>query len=121
MEYSKAWNIKGFKSTAPYERILKVVLCPDLQKTKNLSVGMTLLPPGCSSSPHVHEIEEEAWYVISGRGEATVNNETIPIEKDVTIYVPPKSRHQLVNKGDETLKVLWIFSPTGPEKDFVTK
>jgi mannose-6-phosphate isomerase-like protein (cupin superfamily) len=50
-----------------------------------------------------------------------VGEDEIPIEKDVAIYIPPKERHQLVNTGDETLKVLWIFSPPGPERDFIEK
>ena len=118
MKYTRAWEVKGFKANPPYERVLKVLLCPDLHKTKNFSLGMTVLPPGSSSSPHIHEKEEEVWYVVWGRGEAKVGDEKIPIERDVAIYVPPNTSHQLINTGDESLKVLWFFTPPGPEKNF---
>ena len=121
MRYSKQWEIKGFKAAPPHQRILKVLLSPDLQGTKNVAVGMTLLPPGSKSSSHVHDKEEELWVVLNGRGYATVGKEKISIEKDVAIYIPPKEEHQLINVSDETLKVLWIFSPPGPERNFIGK
>lgn len=96
-------------------------MSPKSHGVRNMSVGMTLLPLGSSSNLHVHKLEEEIWYVVNGRGTAIVGGEEMPIEADVTIYIPPGQEHQLVNKADETLKVLWIFSPSGPEKEFLTK
>lgn len=121
MKYSRLWEVEGFKAIAPYKRVLKALISPDLQGSKNVSVGMTLLPSGSKSSYHAHEGEEEIWFVTSGRGKAIVGEESIPIEKDTAIYVPPGVKHQLVNTSDETLKVLWIFSPPGPEKAFIGK
>ena len=82
---------------------------------------MTLLPPGSTSSRHVHITEEEVWFVLSGRGFVLVGDEKMAVEPDMLIYVSPSKEHQLINNGDETLKVLWVFSPAGPEKEFIVK
>lgn len=113
------WEIEGFRANPPHERILKVLLSPRRGGTKNISLGMTLLPPKKSSNYHKHENEEEIWYVVSGKGKAIIDDKEFTIEKGVAIYVPPGSFHQLVNTSDETLKVLWIFSPPGPETPFL--
>lgn len=119
MSLVRLWEIEGFKAEPPHERVLKVLLSPDRGVTKNISLGMTLLPPNSSSSYHAHDEEEEIWYVISGRGKAIIGNKEFLIERDVALYIPPKTQHQLVNTSDETLKILWIFSPPGPERPFL--
>lgn len=119
MKYSRLRKLEGFKAIAPYERVFKVLISPDIQGAKNISVGMTLLPSGSKSSYHAHDEEEEIWFVTSGRGKALVGEEEIYIEKDMAIYISPWEWHQPVNTRDETLKVLWIFSQLGPEKSFI--
>jgi oxalate decarboxylase/phosphoglucose isomerase-like protein (cupin superfamily) len=38
------------------------------------------------------------------------------------VVVAPKGiTHQIINDGEGELKALFIFSPAGPEKDFVIK
>lgn len=27
--------------------------------------------------------------------------------------------HQLINTGDESLKLLWVYSPSGPEEEYI--
>src|SRR5208282_3102632 len=107
MQYSREAEIEGFKALPPYRRTLKVLLCPQINKTQNASLGMTILEPGNSSSAHSHSVEEEIWFVVSGTGLATVAGETIKISKGTAIYVPPGQVHQLVNNGSEQMQVLW--------------
>jgi mannose-6-phosphate isomerase-like protein (cupin superfamily) len=116
-----SWKIKGFQAEVPHERILKVILSPDQGGAKNVSMGMTLLPPNSLSNYHKHDSEEELWFVISGRGKAIVNDQEFQIEAGTAIYISPGEFHQLVNTSDETLKVLWIFAPPGPEKPFLRR
>jgi mannose-6-phosphate isomerase-like protein (cupin superfamily) len=119
MQYSRETEIEGYKALPPYKRTLKVLLCPQVNKTQNVSLGMTILEPGNSSSAHKHSVEEELWFVVSGTGLATVGAETIKISQGTAIYVPPGQVHQLVNNGSEQMQVLWTFSPPGPESAYV--
>jgi len=121
MKYVRAWKVEGFKAVPPYERILKVLLSPDLKGPNRVSVGLSLIPVDSTSSSHIHENEEEIWYILSGRGRIVVGDEELLAEPDTVIYIPSGIEHQLVNTGDETFKVLWIISPPGPEKAFIGK
>lgn len=121
MRCSKESQVEGFEAVAPYKRTLKVLLSPRTHQTKNLSLGMTIPDPGWSGSPHSYEIEEEIWFVLSGTGLARVADDTINIEKDTSIYIPPGQPHQLVNNGSEQMRVLWVVSPPGLEESYLGK
>jgi len=121
MQYSREIQVEGFEAVPPYKRTLKVLLSPRSHRTKNISLGMTILDPGWSSSPHIHGIEEELWYVVSGTGRATVAEETIDIDNGTAIYIPPGQRHQLVNNGQVQLRVLWVLSPPGLENSYLDR
>jgi mannose-6-phosphate isomerase-like protein (cupin superfamily) len=121
MQYSRESQVERFEALSPYKRTLKVLLSPQINHTKNISLGMTILEPGSRSSPHSHETEDEVWFVLSGTGRATVGEETIQIEKGTAIYCPPGQPHQLTNNGKEELRVLWAFSPPGFETKYLGK
>jgi mannose-6-phosphate isomerase-like protein (cupin superfamily) len=54
---------------------------------------------------------EEIFYVVSGHGRIRVGEDEEDIEPGSCIYLPIGSPHQLVNTGDETLKVVAASSP----------
>jgi mannose-6-phosphate isomerase-like protein (cupin superfamily) len=112
-------DVKGYTVAEPYRRILKCLLSPRLQEINHVGIGMVILPPGSQSTPHKHEKEEETWYVVSGRGKITVGEETEAIESDMLIVAPPGKEHYIVNGSDEPLKMLWIFTPPGPEEEHI--
>lgn len=116
MIIARAHEIQGYVALRPYERVLKVLISPDLQPVTHIALGMTLLPPGKASSNHTHDREEETWYILSGRGEVVVDGERREVSADTVITVTPPQEHQLINTGDETLKVLWIYTPPGAER-----
>ena len=53
-------------------------------------------------------------FVVSGRGEATIEGKKHEIVPDTTIYAPLGVRHQLRNLSDETMKVICVFVPPLP-------
>ena len=119
MQYSRESQVEGFEALPPYKRTLKVLLSQQINHTKNISLGMTILEPGWTSSPHGHETEDEIWFVLSGTGQAKVGEESIQIEKGTAIDCPPGQPHQLINNGKEDLRVLWAFSPPGFESKYL--
>ena len=51
-------DVKGVITPDPHRRELKVLLSPLLEEeVQGFSVGMTILPPGNSTSNHAHESE----------------------------------------------------------------
>jgi mannose-6-phosphate isomerase-like protein (cupin superfamily) len=112
----------GYRTPPPHVRELKVLLSPELQKgVERLSVGMTILPPGESSSYHSHANECETWIVVAGFGEVVVDDERQAVGPESVVFLPPGSRHQAVNIGQETFRMFWIYTPPGAEKAVLEK
>jgi len=117
MILQKPETAKSIITKEPFIRELKVFVSPFLQKeVTEFSVGMTVLPPGNSTSNHEHDAEVEAWLVIKGTGEAIIGGETAEVGPETVIYVLPNTMHQMVNTGNEEMKFFWVYSPPGSEK-----
>ena len=113
-------QVTGWVNPPPHERTLKVLLSPSFQSiTQALGMGMVILPPGRTSSAHSHQTEQEVWYVISGRGRVRIGDEEAEIRPDTVVVAPPGIAHQLISDGDEDLKAIWIFTPAGPEVNYL--
>ena len=101
----------------PHQRVIRHLAAPWTTGTKNVWVGTSTVDPGFSSNEHAHEGQEEVFYCVCGRGKIRVDGESVDIGPSDLVYVPPGSRHQLVNDGEEVFKVVAIVSPPFiPEK-----
>ena len=103
-------NVPGIKVSAPNERILKILLSPELGNTEKFTALFSILSPENTIDSHTHE-SDELMYVISGRGEAICGDEKKEISADSIIWAPQNVKHFIKNNGDETLKLLCIFIP----------
>jgi mannose-6-phosphate isomerase-like protein (cupin superfamily) len=74
------------------------------------TVGLATILPGKRNPLHFHPNCEEVLYVISGQGTHSYNGRTIELKPGMTIRVPPKVKHNLVNTGTEPLRTLVSFS-----------
>lgn len=120
MSIVKTYEKKGFISDLPNRRLLKVLVSPKRDnELQNMSVGMTIISPGDKTKYAAHETSEEIMYIISGRGEALIDGVKSKIYPDMLISLPIASMHQLINTGDESLKLLWVYSPSGPEEEYI--
>lgn len=68
---------------------------------------------------HVHEQEEEAFYVLSGRGVFVVGDERRELGPGDFVIVPRGAPHALARLGPDDLRMLVICSPAGLEQFFV--
>lgn len=117
MKYIREQDVEGERIGPPYQRVIRMLVTPENMGSKNMSVDTSSVDPGFTSNAHSHEDQEEIFYCLSGRGRIMVDDEEMPLEPGVAVYVPPKSIHQLINDGDEILKVLSAVSPPFiPEK-----
>jgi mannose-6-phosphate isomerase-like protein (cupin superfamily) len=79
------------------------------------TVGLATILPGKRNPVHFHPNCDEVLYVISGQGLNSYNGRTIELKAGMTIRIPAKVTHNLVNTGTETLRTLVSFS-TGDRK-----
>ena len=82
--------------------------------SKHLMIGLDKFPPGGGIVEHTHVYSAEApvfdhaYYVISGRIEATIGDVKKTVGADSLIYCPSNVKHAILNVGKTTAKVLRI-------------
>jgi mannose-6-phosphate isomerase-like protein (cupin superfamily) len=81
-------------------------------------VEETLLDPE-GPPMHIHDHEEEAFYVLGGRGLFAVGDDRRELGPGDFVLVPRGAPHSLAQVGDEALRMLVIVSPAGFERFFV--
>jgi quercetin dioxygenase-like cupin family protein len=103
---------------APFKRYMTPLFMGDdpVIKESNFSVHITEWEPGCQIDFHAHPDSMEAMYCMGGSGKCSVNGEEHPFVPGSMIVAPPGVTHQIINTGNEMLRVLCVFSPPATGK-----
>ncbi|MGN1349044.1 MAG: cupin domain-containing protein [Acutalibacteraceae bacterium] len=72
-------------------------------------LGVITLEKDCSIGAHVHENEEEVFYVIEGTATYNDNGNTVILEKGDSCVCLGGEEHSIANRNDETLKVFAVI------------
>lgn len=86
-------------------------LTPDNSPARNLSIGVSIFPPGSKPEGHVHPAEEETIYVTSGRGRLVTPEATADLEPGVSVIIPSGTFHATESDGPEPLELVCFFTP----------
>jgi len=78
----------------------------------NLSI-ITMAPGREGPSAHVHNDEDDAFYVLDGELAFVVNDEEILAPAGTFVLVPPGVRHTFGNRTSEPVRILNIHAPAG--------
>jgi oxalate decarboxylase/phosphoglucose isomerase-like protein (cupin superfamily) len=90
---------------------------PAVTGAKAFSFGLVDLEPGKGHARHNHPGSEEIIYVVSGQGEQMVDDRPpVKVSGGSSIYIPADVYHSTLNTGTETLKLIVVYSPAGPER-----
>ena len=71
-----------------------------LKVTDNYAMKRLEIKSGENISRQYHEIKEETWHIVKGRGEALVGNKYIPLKAGDTVHIPPMTIHQVRAERD---------------------
>jgi quercetin dioxygenase-like cupin family protein len=74
----------------------------------SMFLGQQWLKPGDRVLLHTHPVEEAIMF-LSGTGEATLGDETVPIGPGVSLFFPPGLIHGFRNTGTDELHVIIVF------------
>lgn len=74
------------------------------------TVGLATILPGKQNPVHYHPNCEEVLYVISGEGLQSYDDRTVALKAGMTIRIPARVKHNLVNTGTEPLRTIVSFS-----------
>ena len=103
---------------------IKWMSTPKHNGADRFTTGVVLLEPGKGHTRHNHPGVEEILYVVSGEGEQMVEvpddngvmiEKRKPIGAGMLIHIPADVFHETVNNSWESLKLVAIYSPCGPE------
>ena len=76
------------------------------------------LPPSGGPPPHLHEREEESFYILEGTLLFQVGDESLTAGAGAYVKTPRGVRHALKNAGTTPARVLVLVIPAGIEKFF---
>ncbi len=89
----------------------QLLLGPETGESERMTMSIATLPPGSEPPLHVHPMEEEQVYVLTGQGSFLTRTDSIPLQPGVAIRVPVGVWHGAVNRGSEPLRLLCMFNP----------
>lgn len=99
------------------ETILRELLHPDKQAIDlRYSLVHAILPVGATSIAH-SLTTSEVYYILSGVGEMSINDEICHIESGDAVYIPPNAKQFLRNCGDEPIVFICIVDPAWRKED----
>ena len=80
-------------------------------EARNMAFGVADFPPNAHAPAHDHAQAEEIIYVTSGHGEIYFDGVPEPVEPGTVAYVPIGMEHSINNQSDETMRIVYVFSP----------
>jgi len=107
----KVVNEKDMEPIKLPGREFRVVASEETIGNKNSLCGVVEIPSGSSLPVHTHESSEEVMYIISGKGVVKGLDESYDLFPGAVVFVTPNYKHELVNTGNEVMKIFCSFSP----------
>jgi len=103
--------VKGFiddieKLTEENDNLRKV-----LYTGKHMQLVLMTLQPGEEIGLEVHDGHDQFFRIEEGEGEVVINGVTTQVEDDDAVIVPAGAEHNVINTGDEPLRLYTIYSP----------
>jgi quercetin dioxygenase-like cupin family protein len=72
--------------------------------------------PGSARTPiHVHDLDDETFYIIEGKMTVLVNGVRFTLGPGESIFLPRRVPHQLINETAEAARYLLLCTPSGFE------
>lgn len=74
--------------------------------------------PGGGPPPHIHQCEDEAFFVLEGAFSFLCGDQSVTAGPGTFVYVPKGTLHTFKNVGETTGRFLCFLSPAGFEQFF---
>jgi mannose-6-phosphate isomerase-like protein (cupin superfamily) len=97
--------------------LLRELLHPDKHPVDlRYSFAHATVAPGQTSTPHSLSTSE-IYYILSGLGQMTIDNETQAIGPGDLVYIPPQTQQFVHNCGEDPLVFICIVDPAWRAED----
>lgn len=84
----------------------------------NALMEVTLRPQNLFAPPHIHDNEDEWFYILEGTCQALVGDHIQELHAGNTAFIPKGTVHTLVNQSEEPVRFLMGVTPAGMEPFF---
>jgi mannose-6-phosphate isomerase-like protein (cupin superfamily) len=81
--------------------------------TPRFTFGIIEIAPGRELEAHVHDDEDDAFYIVEGEMTFTFGDEGVPAPPGTFVLVPPGVEHGFRNDQDRPVRMLNIHAPAG--------
>ncbi|MEM8806814.1 MAG: cupin domain-containing protein [Cyanobacteria bacterium P01_G01_bin.38] len=99
------------------DTLLRELLHPDKQPIElRYSLAHAIVPVGKTSTPH-SLTTSEVYYILSGQGEMSIDDERQLVEPGDAVYIPPNAVQFIQNCGEEPLVFICIVDPAWRKED----
>jgi mannose-6-phosphate isomerase-like protein (cupin superfamily) len=78
---------------------------------QNSQLVLMTIQPGDEIGTEIHEEHDQFLRVEAGQAKFIINGETITGEDGFAVVVPAGAEHNVVNSGEDELKLYTIYSP----------
>ncbi len=103
-------NVKVNMRGGDGQAVVREIITKDEYDGNARLVGTITLEPGCSIGAHVHENEEEIFYIIKGTATYDDNGETVILNEGDSCICKGGEKHSIANKtADTTLQVFALI------------
>lgn len=91
------------------QAVIRQVLDKGEYKGSSRLVATITLEPGCSIGAHIHENEEEIFYIIKGTATYNDNGKIEVLNPGDSCVCLSGQEHSVANKGEETLELFAVI------------
>lgn len=78
---------------------------------KYLQLVLMSIEPGEEIGEEVHDEHDQFFRIEGGHGEVVIDGLSTEIQADDAIVVPAGARHNVINTGDDPLKLYTLYGP----------
>ncbi|TWP43310.1 cupin domain-containing protein [Lentzea tibetensis] len=89
------------------------------QTNGSLGFAVAVVPPGAGPIAHVHNLNDEAFYLLDGQLEFIGGDKTFVASAGDFVFVPRGVRHRFKNLSTLTARMAFLFTPGGQERFFL--
>lgn len=84
------------------------LVTPQLSADVRIVTGISTYPRGMGAPLHRHNCDEQVT-ILDGIGEVEIEGVLTPLKRYDTTYIPAGIEHAFHNRGEEPLRILWIY------------
>jgi mannose-6-phosphate isomerase-like protein (cupin superfamily) len=94
-----------------FEAFSKMLVHPSNADTRYFDFRISSYQPKGYAEVHVHEVAENIYYVLQGKGMVELDGKRHLVEPHMVVHIPAGVRHGIFNTGLEDLIFIVVASP----------